>query len=454
MIKLDDDQEAAVQRMLVEPTKAALCAAQYGVGKTVIAVELARRLGGSVNLIIAPVFTRRSWASTIIGQGVDPALVKIINSTTKAGKANLESLLKAEPGWYIIGRELFRSKQANFINKMSHKIDFACYDECQAWANHRSAGFKLMKHFKPAWKLAMSATPARNRFTGMYAIHQWLWPKMEGHASFWAWVADWCETEDDFFAGTVVKGEKNPGEFVKTLPCYIMLEKDFGEPLEYELPIELSPKERKIYDQIEARMIAFLDENPLIIKFPATKRIRLRQVTLGEIAYDPDTDEVYFPENMKSTKLDTLMGLINEAPDEPMLIFTASQKFASVVVKRMQDAGLRAFEWSGAVTANQRDRIKEWFVDGEIDYIVATPASIGEGTDGLQHRARVMVWMDRSDDGMVNEQAFRRLYRRGQTRQVVSISIIAEDTYDRGQLNTLIEQKLAMHKVLRKELKS
>lgn len=449
MIELDDDQEAAVQRMLAEPTKAALMAAQYGVGKTVIAVELGLRLAGAVNLIICPVFTRKSWANTILGQ--DPtATVRIIDSR-KAGKEALSDLLAGEPGWYIIGREFFRSKQPDLINPRSHTIDYAVYDECQAWANHKSTGFRLMKQFKPKWKLAMSATPARNRFTGMYAIHQWLWPKLEGHQSFWKWVADWCLVEEDYFAGTVVKGEKVPGTFVQKLPCYIMLERDFGDPLEYEIAVELSAKERKIYDQIEKRMIAFLDENPLIIKFPATKRIRLRQASLGEISYDPENDEVFFSENMKSSKLDTLLGIIKEAPDEPMVIYTASQKYAEVVVKRMQDQGLRAFEWSGAISATKRDTIKEWFIDGEIDYIVATPASIGEGTDGLQHRARVMVWLDRSDDGMVNEQAFRRLYRRGQARQVVSISLIAEDTYDRGQLSSLIEQKLAMNKYLRKE---
>jgi hypothetical protein len=62
----------------------------------------------------------------------------------------------------------------------------------------------------------------------------------------------------------------------------------------------------------------------------------------------------------------------------------------------------------------------------------------------------MMVWLERSDDGMVNDQAFRRLFRRGQERQVVSVSIMAENTYDWGQLSKLIEQRLAMNKSLRK----
>lgn len=448
MIVLDSDQEAAVQRMVAEPTKAALNASQYGVGKTVVTVEVAARLGGAVNLIICPLFTKRSWAKTIREQ-VPDAVIKMVDGT-KFGQMHLDELLRGANGWYIIGREYFRSKQG-LINPMSHHINFAAYDECQAWANHKSLGFRLMKKFRPQYRMALSATPARNKFTGMYAIHQWLWPKLEGHQSFWHWVSDWCETTEDYFAGVVVKDEKNPGEFVKALPCYIRLEKDFGTPVEIEVEVELSAKERRIYDQIEKTMIAWLDEHPLVIKFPHTKRIRLRQASLGEISYDKEADTVYFDENMKSTKYETLVDIMKEYPDEAMIIFAQSQKYVSVVTKKLQEAGFRAFEWSGAVTEKQREVIKQWFIDGEIDYIVATPASIGEGTDGLQHRSRFMVWLERSDDGMVNEQAFRRLHRRGQERQVVSVSIMAQDTYDWGQLSKLIEDKIKMNRSLRKD---
>lgn len=448
MITLDDDQEAAVQRMVNEPTRAALNASQYGVGKTVVTVEVAKRLGGSVNLIICPLFTKKSWAKTILGQ-VPDAEIKFVDNKTVGGRINMTDLLNAEAGWYIIGREFFRTKQ-DLINKMSHKIHFAVYDECQSWANHKSLGFKKMKAFRPQYKMACSATPARNKFTGMYAIHQWLWPKLEGHQSFWHWVADWCETEEDYFAGTVVKGERNPGEFVKVLPCYIRLEKDFGDPIEYEISIELSPAERKIYNQVEKMMIAWLEDHPLVIKFPHTKRMRLRQITLGEVGYDPVEDKVFFGEDMKSTKYDTLVEILKEFPDEPMLIFAQSEIFVDIVTKRLVRDGFKAEKWSGKVTERNREAIKQRFIDSEIDYIVATPASIGEGTDGLQHRARMMVWLERSDDGMVNDQGFRRLFRRGQKRQVVSVSIMAEDTYDWGQLSALLEQRIAMNKSLRK----
>lgn len=451
-ITLDPEQEAAVERMVAEPTKAALNASQYGTGKTVVTVEVAARLGGDIQLIVVPLFTKYSWKSAIEGQ-VDGARVVFINST-KAGKQNLVDLAAGRAGWYIIGREYFATRNVvDTLAPVSSKIAFLAYDECARWANRKSVGFKNMKKFKPKYRMALSATPAANKFDGLFAITSWLWPeyvKLQTGTSYWRWVARWCATEEDYFSGVQVVGEKEPGAYVSQLPCYVRLEKDFGDPIEVRIEVELSAKERKTYDLFEKTLIAWLGENALIAKLPITKRIRLRQMTLGELSYDPDEDLVYFETNMKSTKYDTLLDIIKES-GEPMLILTDSQKYASVVVDKLLADGYKAAEWTGVVPEDMRHEVKRQFVENDgVDFIVATVAAIGEGVDGLQHRARIMVWMSRSENNMLNEQAFRRLYRRGQERQVVSIDIVALNTYDEGTLSKLIQQTLNMNRSLKR----
>lgn len=448
-IKLDPDQQEAVDRMVNEPTRAALNASQYGTGKTVVTIEVAEGIGAKVKLIVAPLFTKYSWEATILRQYPD-AKVRFINSR-KAGKEALSDLLGGVDGWYIIGREYFASKNVReAIGPKSGIIDFLAYDECAKWANRKSQGYRMMTKMKPKYRMALSATPAANKFTGLWSITRWLWPDKIPR-SFWNWVDEWCETEMDFFAGKVVTGEKDEGAFVSSLPCYIRLEKDFGEPFEDVIEIDLSPTERKIYDNFEKYLIVWLKENPLVAKFPIVKRMRLRQMTLGEVSLDPETDTVFFDRNMKSTKYDTLLAYIGEHPGEAMVIFTDSQKYADVVAYRMIEDGHKAMPWHGEVPEDVRHGIKDAFVNGDIDFIVATIPSIGEGVDGLQHRARTMVWLSRSDNNMLNMQAFRRLYRRGQERQVVSIDIVARDTYDSGQLNVLIENALRMNRSLKEK---
>jgi hypothetical protein len=449
----DTDQRRAIERMAGEPTRAALNASQYGTGKTLVTVEVGRAIRSQVNLVVAPLFTKYSWRSTILAQ-IPDAQVAFINST-KAGKDAFERLLLGTPGWYIIGREYFAtSKVAIPLAAKQNLIDYFVYDECAKWANRKSAGFRVMRSFnKVGYKMALSATPYGNKFTGMWAIHQWLWPKLEGHGSFWSWVGDWCATEIDPFAGVVVTDEKNPGSFVRALPCYVRLEKDFGEPEEITYSVDLSAAERRVYDQFEKHLIAWIGDNPLVTTFPAVKRVRLRQMSLGSIQYtvdDEGRDNVSFDPGGKSTKYDTLVEILRgEATGEPAIVFTHSQKFAAVVVERLERDGFRAREWSGNISESIRHATKEEFVSGAIDYIIATPSAIGEGVDGLQSRARLMIWLSQTDDNSINQQAFRRLYRRGQTRQVINIHIVANDTYDEGVLSSQIQQTLTRNKVLK-----
>jgi len=127
---------------------------------------------------------------------------------------------------------------------------------------------------------------------------------------------------------------------------------------------------------------------------------------------------------------------------------THSQKFAEVTAKRL---GEKAFEWSGRKSQKLRDEALEKFIAGDLQYIVAVISAIGEGTDGLQERCSTVVWLSRDDNRLLNEQAAGRLDRQGQKSSVTSFDIIAEDTYDEGQLSKLVLDQLKMNQSLRRE---
>jgi SNF2 family DNA or RNA helicase len=213
--------------------------------------------------------------------------------------------------------------------------------------------------------------------------------------------------------------------------------------------VSLSAEQARIYKRLEKDLFVWLGENPLAVEVPVAARIRLRQITLGVPMIDDD-GIVSFAEDCKSTKIDELFQIISDHPaGEQMLVLTHSQKFARVVVQRLRKAGLTAFEWSGTQAQPVRDKALEAFIGGEIQFIVAVISAIGEGTDGLQEAANVMVWLSKDDNRLLNEQAAGRLDRRGQKRSVLSYEIVAEDTYDEGQLSNLIEKQLQMNTSLR-----
>jgi len=443
------EQEQAIQRMVNEPTRAALNGSTMGAGKTLTGVEVAKRLNAQTILLIAPLGTRIGWKVTFERQGVKLPF-RWINSTDD-GKAALADWEWQLPGIYFVGVEYFvrlgwdgnkRSKVWSYIP------DIIMFDEAHRGQNRKSKTHRTLVQVKCGYKLAMSGTPTGNSFEGAWAVTRWLWPdKID--KSFHSWVGKWCDTVYDHFApgNRKVIGEKIPGAFFNSLPCYVRIESDLDVGISEDIRyVELSAPQRKAYTQLEQSMITWVEGNPLVVEFPITLRARLRQASLGMFSVDAD-GEVTFDNDCKSSKIDAMLEILKDDWDgEPALILTDSRKFADVVVHRL---GERAAAWHGNVSQSERENRKKDFIDGNLDYIVAVTSAIAEGVDGLQHGTRNVLWLSRSDNRLLNEQAMARVMRQGQTKEVRSVEIIALDTYDSGVLSSQVQSAIEMNKILK-----
>jgi superfamily II DNA or RNA helicase len=413
-----------------------------GTGKTLMSVEVAKQIQANIVLIIAPLNTYWGWWDTIQRQNKYKEDVKKIDST-KAGVSAFADLVKGEAGWYFIGREYFRTKDWSKI-----KPDLVLVDECHFAQNRASKSFKVLKTLSAGFKLSMSGTPSGNRFEGFWAVSRFLWKDTSiVDKSFWKWVEKFAKTEYSPFAGVEITGERIPGAFVKTLPCYIRLEPNQSlEVVEETRYVDLAPAQRKVYDKFERDLVVFLEGNPMIAEVPIAARIRLRQITLAVPTIV--NDEITFADDAVSTKFKALQEITDDYPDDAMLVLTDSQKYARIVARRLGD---KAFEWSGQANQSQREEAKQKFLRGEIKYIVAVIPAIAEGVDGLQDVCSTIVWLSHSDSNILNQQVIDRIRRRGQKEIVKIYDIVARDTYDEGQLSTLLKRQIEMNATLRKE---
>jgi superfamily II DNA or RNA helicase len=453
-----DYQERDIEQ-LISSDGSGIVATQVGGGKTLIAIEVAKRLSTGTNFVIAPKGThKRAWEKTIKRQ-IPGAEVYYLNST-KAGEQALAWLESGKPGWYMISPEFFRKFHWRGIVP-----DLAVFDEVHRASNRKSKTALMLATLKAKRRIGMSGTVAGNKIDGLWSILKWIYPEVAGR-SYWNWVDEYCSTEVDYFAGKVITGEANPGAIVASIPCYIRhLKREkccefHPEGIDNELPpvqtevrtVELAPEQKRIYKKLEKELFVWLGENPLVVEVPVAVRVRLRQITLG-VPEINEQGEVAFSDDCKSSKYEELVQIIGDHPEgEQMLVLTHSQKFAEVVTKRLQKSGYTAFEWSGKASQPVRDQALTDFISNKIQFIVAVISAIGEGTDGLQEAASVVVWLSKDDNRLLNEQAAGRLDRRGQKRSVISYEIIAEDTYDEGQLSNLIRNQLKMNESLRKDL--
>jgi hypothetical protein len=211
--------------------------------------------------------------------------------------------------------------------------------------------------------------------------------------------------------------------------------------------VDLTKAQRRMYDEMENDLLTWIDDHPLVAEIPMVQRVRLRQITLGEVTFNADK-AVDFAEDCESSKIEALEKVLyKHHPGEPVLILTDSSKFARVVAKRL---GPQAREWSGRVTAKQRDVIKAAF-GKSVRYIVAVIPAVAEGLDGFQHVCNVEVWLSESLDGMLNYQAKGRLNRRGQeAASIYRYKIMARDTDDDLSFERRVNERRANHASLRK----
>lgn len=442
------EQERAILALLDNATKGSLNASLMSSGKTLMHVEQGIRMGAKRVVIIGPLGTVDGWQNAMSTQSGGTLRLRHITSK-KDGLAHYRALISGEAGWYFIGREFFRSSKID-PEKMKH-VDLGIYDEVQMAASRSSVGHKKLMRFQPDYRVACSATWFGNKVENMWSVSRWLWPELTDR-SFWRWANQWLTMEFDPFAGKKITGEKVPGAYAKSLPLYIRIEPTLVELMEPEERwVDLTPTQKKMYDQMEKNMFVQLsEESYLVVEVPIAMRTRLRQLTMatfqtreverrGEVV-----EEVFFPEGAKSSKFDELTELIAENPDEPMLILSDSAQWVELAASRLKNS----FAWKGGVSQELRNQAKADFIDGKIKYIVAQIAAIGEGVSDLQFGSNIIVWASQSDSNYLNMQARGRIHRTGQERPVRQIFIKARDTIDDEQHLNLLNKQIAINSAL------
>lgn len=459
-----DYQEADVRKIVANKGTALLVSAVGG-RKTLVAVESALRIKAKSVLIIAPQGThKRGWVRTILRQSPD-ANVRRLDSTPK-GKEAFADLMWGEPGWYYCTPQWFARQ--TWIGVIP---DYAIFDEIHMAGAYQNVTRVKLHQLKAKARLGLSGTPLRNKIENAWAIVRWLWPDLMADP-YYKWRGGPTLTwEYDHFAPQKrrITGEVNPGSLFNSLPCYIQhLARErcckfhpkgfldgLQEPEEIILTVQMTPKQKSFYKQMQEHYIAWLTtpgENgkvPVVASLPVVARGMLRFCALGTPSVDPETEKLYFEDDCESPKLDELIRYIKSEGIEKAMVYTHSQKFDTVTVNRLNRAGLTASEWSGKITQRRRDDKLEEFISGDISFLVSVQKAIGTGTDGLQEATNVEFILSDDDDGTIGEQTKGRLDRPGQAERVTRIRIQAEGTMDSGIVDTQIENALRINATLR-----
>ncbi|QIG58623.1 DNA helicase [Microbacterium Phage DejaVu] len=481
-----DSQQKWIDLFAQAETNGGILGLGTGVGKTLVSTEIARLRGAKRVLIMAPQSTFDSWASTVYWQ-TGRKLKRCANNAfsfmftpdsnkrdesvevklpAKVCQANLQAAQAGAEGWFFVTRELFQRQdwKVEPMMKGGHPVrdkkgrprtkhtrlgawdkkgalpyDLVILDENQKFAGQGNYGQQSFGGLS-GFKIASSADWFGSQVENMYTVARDVFGTDVINYSRAEWVEDYMETKYDHFAYTKKKvvGEQWPGMFASELPLYVTAPPSVEPPEHEPRYVTLSKAERELYDQLESNYVAMVDDEILSIEVPLTMRMRLRELSLGLFTavrtgkFDDDGIEkitIDFEPGAKSSKLDEIKDILKDHEGEKFVIYTHSAKWAR---KAAIDLGADWASWTGDNTSSERAKIRRDFIQGDLRGFVATPETMGTGTDGLQAVCNNVIVASPSDMVISNTQGISRIARQGQEKQVNVWDIIARGTFDAG----------------------
>ena len=411
-------------------------------------------------LIICPINTFVGWESKFKEQA--PFLdVMVIDRRYR--DAFLLDMKRANHDVYIMHWAGVNYLAEEFVK---HKIVFSAViaDEVHAISNRNSKTKKELAKIKTYSKLGMSGTPCGDKPWQLWSILNWL--DKERYSAYWTFINSYVKEEYENITRVNRKtGEKYTDRYrvFKTPKNLPMLHRSIDpfyvrhlkseqccphhpdgvmpwlpEKTYKELTVELLPEQRKVYDQMEQNMVAWLGEqedSPLIAPIVVAQLTRLGQMALAMPNIDPETNKVNL--TLPSTKFDVLKELVTMYDEKQFIVFTSSKQMAYLTTGELNRLGISTLALTGDTKADVRYNIARDFKAKKYRVIVAVIDAAAEGLDELQDVCNVAVFLDRSWKTIKNKQAEDRLHRGGQKNRVTIIDIKAENTVDEKRQEVL-----------------
>lgn len=415
-----------------------LCADDMGLGKTVEAIvldQLRRESSTGPTLVVAPL------------SGVVDSWVKHFHMFTDLKIARIDpkdrsKLLKQKADVYVIhwdGLRLMWEELAKV--KWLHVIA----DEAHRAKNRKTKQTKALKKLKPKYKTALTGTPMDNSPAEIWSICNWLYPQDYMFKSYWRFFHNFVDfIELDAANGHKYKkivGTKNEDKFRELIDSFFIRRdkhtvlKDLPEKIYTEHVVELSPQERRIYDEMKREMLSWIGEHedePVAAPVVIAQLARLQQFALGNVRIVNGEIKLSKP----STKLSALLELLSDMDeDKQVVIFSKSKQMINLVYEELKDESVLL---TGDTPQQFRDGYITQFQEGKAKYMLATIRTGGTGLN-LQN-ADTVIFLDREWSPGENRQAEDRLHRSGQTNVVQVIDIVAADTIDQGKKQKLVQK--------------
>lgn len=336
-----------------------------------------------------------------------------------------EKALNCPAFLYVINRE----NVCWLVENHRWGFDTVVIDELSSFKSNRTERFKAMKKVRPLVHrvIGLTGTPAPNSLLD-------LWPEM--------YLLDMGQRLGRFITGyreRFFTPDKRNREIVYSYKpregaedaiyslisdiCISMKAVDYldmPERIDNRIEVEMSAKEKKIYDDFCRDMVVQIGDEELDAVNAGVLSGKLLQMANGAVYGD---DRRVLP--IHSRKLNALEDLVEAANGKPLLVAYWYKHDLARIRERFPEA--RCIDTS-------RD-ISDWNA-GKVPLALIHPASAGHGLN-LQEGGCTIVWYGLTWSLELYQQLNARLWRQGQKHTVVIHHIITKGTHDEDVMKAL-----------------
>jgi len=470
-------QRAGVQ--FLKTARRALLADEPGLGKTAQAIRALKAIQDSGEevfpaLIVCPNTLKKNWAREF-SRWWPGVKTQVIKGTSTQRKKQFESGADV----YIINWESLRShsrlsgygsialvhcKACGGLNEAItetrcevHPRELNAIDFKAVVADeiHRSKDPKS-KQSRALWsatgdaeiRFALTGTPIANNVVDLWSILHWLSPK--DWPSKTKWIDRMIDIMLNAFGGMMVIGVKPmmQDEFYKSVnPVMRRMLKKVVLPhlppvMNERRDVEMSPKQRKAYEQMRDTMIAELESgDALTAPSILTQTTRLLQFasSYADMVVDESSGELKTILTEPSCKVDSLMDDISNGDfgDDSVAVCAVSRQLIEILSAAMTKAKIPHGLITGAQNEDERQKAVDDFQEGRVKWILFTAQAGGVGI--TLTTARRLVMLQRPWSLVDHKQALDRVHRIGSE---IHDSILIMDYVTEGTIEERVLQVL------------
>lgn len=369
--------------------------------------------------------------------GFKPEDVVIVDGTPKQRMKMIQSDAKV----FLIGFTGFANHWRDLLQRHPD-INLHLVDELHmGFGGHTSkrtenfyAAMEHIKHF-----VGMTGTIINGRLSSIYPCCQVIEPDFYyDYESFMYQHA----IEDEY--GRVVEwmGHKKIAQFLRKYAIRHTFEEVYGPEAKVIIPerVPMDLKQREAYDEFEEAALLELQDTWLDGSFSqAVYTLRCRQIMEHPQTLGAPLDEI------KSTgKEERLLLHLEDVKQsgKPIIIFSAFQPQIERVAELARKMDLRVGMIHGGVATKKRFEIDEAFRAGELDVVIASPATTAVGYNWGHVDTMVFMSLDYMDSSFV--QGYRRAIRGKRDKPVLIYVLQYEDCAVEDRVAEIVETKANM----------